>query len=596
MTVSQRLEALRAKMRGAGIDAYLVPTDDFHNSEYVGAHFKCREYITGFTGSAGTALIMQDGAWLWTDGRYFLQAASQLEGSGVTLMKMGQEGVPTLSGFLCDRLIEGQVLGFDGRTVTAAQGEAYAESLGKKGIRLVTDVDLIGDIWEDRPPLPCSKAWELEVRFAGKERKEKISAMRRELTKHSASYLLLSSLDDIAWLLNIRGDDVDCNPVLLSYLVLSQSKVRLFVSPGVIEGKLADRLRQDSVEVLEYNDFYAFIAGIRKGRSVWIDPENANYAILRSVPEDVSVIRAENPTILPKACKNSVEVANVIKAHIKDGVAVTRFIRWLKENAGNPELTELSAAKQLEVFRGMGKNYMGPSFTPIIAYKEHASIIHYSATEATNVPIGREGMVLCDTGGQYLEGTTDITRTVVLGETSREEKEYFTRVLQGHLALGAAKFPYGVSGRILDTLARQPLWAVGEDYNHGTGHGVGFVLNVHEGPQNIRWRMNAGKPDTVLEEGMITSNEPGYYRDNAFGIRHENLVVCRKAEKGPYGQFMEFQTLTMVPFDLEGILPEMLSDTEKKLLNEYHRKVYQTLSRHLEEDEREWLKEATRPL
>ena len=600
MSIPQRLAALRSRMADRGIDAYLVSTDDYHCSEYVGDYFKCRHFISGFTGSAGTALITRDFAGLWTDGRYFIQAAAQLEGSGFTLMKMGQEGVPTLEAWLEEHLGSGQVLGFDARTVTVSYGEKLGQILAGKGACIDGSLDLIGEIWTDRPALSCRPVWELDTIYAGKSRTDKIRQIRQELAVKKSDYLLLASLADIAWLLNLRGDDVSCTPVFLSYLVLSQSRVRLFAQEDAFTPEILEALRRDGVELLPYDSVYSFLKQIPGERTLLLDPAQTNLALRRSLPGSVKVLAGINPTQMPKACKNSIEVANMRKAHIRDGVAVTKFICWLKKTVGgNGEapVTELSALSRLEQFRREGKNYLGPSFDYIIAYGPHAAITHYSPSEASDIPLEPRGMVLADTGGHYLEGTTDITRTIVLGPLTEEEKKYFTLVLKGNLNLAAAKFLHGCTGRNLDYLAREPLWAIGEDYNHGTGHGVGYLLSVHEGPNGFRWKAVPERIDgSVLEEGMISSDEPGYYRENAFGIRHENMMVCLNAEKNDSGQFMKFDTLTMVPFDLDAVIPEMMTPREIRLLNDYHRRVFEKISPWLNDEERSWLWDATRPI
>ena len=596
MTIPERISALREKMRAHGMTAYLVMTDDFHNSEYVGDYFKCRKFITGFSGSAGTALISMDGAWLWTDGRYFLQAEAQLKDSGVTLMKMGEDGVPELRTFIADLLGEGDVLGFDGRTVSAVAGEDYEKLLSARGASICADYDLVGEIWEDRPAMSAKPVWEISSIYTGRERNAKIRSMRKAMKDQRADYFLLASLDDIAWLLNLRGDDVACNPVILSYLVMSQSRVWWYVQEEAVSEELRRKLEQDGVTIAPYADVYKKAASLPEGRSVLLDRNAVNYAILNRIPEKVTVIDNPNPTLLPKASKNPVEVANIRKAHIRDGVAVTRFIYWLKTHVGKEEITEISAARRLEAFREAGRNYLGPSFDPIMGYADHAAIIHYSATPETNASLQPKGMLLADTGGQYLEGTTDITRTIVLGPVTDKEKEFFTRVLRGHLNLGNAKFPYGCTGRNVDYLAREPLWEIGEDYNHGTGHGVGHVLNVHEGPQRIHWKYVPDKREYAFEEGMVTSDEPGYYLAGEFGIRHENLMVCVKGPVNGSLQFMQFEPLTMVPFDLEAVVPEMMSEKERELLNRYHKMVYEKISPYLEGDEKEWLLHATRAI
>lgn len=595
--VQDRLSSLRALMRGKGIDAYLVPTDDFHASEYVGDYFKCRKFITGFTGSAGTAVVMQDMAGLWTDGRYFIQAAQQLEGSSVQLFKMGEPGVPTIHEFLKKALKSGQCLGFDGRTVSAKEAGELSDELAEIGVSISRDEDLIGAIWKDRPALSCEPVKELEVCWAGKSRAEKCSEIRRAMKEKKADVFILTSLDDIAWLLNIRGGDVHCNPVVLSYLIMSEKEILLFANEKAFPKEVREALGADGVELRPYNEVYEYVKGLDAQSRVLLCKAKVNELLFSSIPEGAEILDEENPTLLPKAIKNPTEVENERIAHIKDGVAVTKFIYWLKKNVGKISITEMSAAVKLESLRAEQEHFMGNSFDPIISYGPHAAINHYSATPETDVPIEAEGLLLADTGGQYLEGTTDITRTIVMGPTTDEQKKFFTAVLRGTLSLAAAKFRYGCRGINLDYLARGPLWELGEDFNHGTGHGVGYYLNVHEGPNGFRWKVVPERNDSaVLEEGMITSDEPGYYVEGAYGIRHENLIVCKKAEKTSFGQFMCFEHLTMVPFDLEAVVPEQMSERERGLLNAYHASVYEKISPYLEPDEREWLKESTRAI
>ncbi len=597
MTVNERIQALRALMKEKEIDAYLVPTDDFHASEYVGDYFKCRKYITGFTGSAGTAVIMQDMAGLWTDGRYFIQAEQQLSGSRVQLFKIGEPEVPTVHGFLKEKLADGMKLGFDGRTVSAKEFETFEKELGTKGVSLVCDVDLVGEVWADRPALSCEPVHELGVEWTGKSRADKCREIRSEMEKKGADIFVLTSLDDIAWLLNIRGGDIECNPVVLSYLAMTQEEIVLFANERAFPQEVQEALAQDGVILKPYNDIYAYIASIEPGKSVLLCRAKVNSRLVSSIPEGVKVLDEENLTLLPKATKTATEVENERIAHIRDGVAVTRFIYWLKTNVGKIPMTEMSAAAYVNEMRAQQEHFMGNSFEPIVSYGPHAAMNHYSPTPETDVPIEAKGFLLADTGGQYLEGTTDITRTVVVGPVSDEQKKYFTAVLRGMLNLAAVKFRYGCCGLNFDYLARQPLWELGEDFNHGTGHGVGYYLNVHEGPNGFRWKAVPERDDSaVFEEGMITSDEPGYYVEGEYGIRHENLIVCKKAEKNHWGQFMCFEHLTMVPFDLDGIVPDQMTERERGLLNQYHAQVYETISPYLEEDVREWLKDATRAI
>ena len=596
MTIKQKLNALRILMKEKKIDAYLVPTDDFHGSEYVGDYFKCREYITGFTGSAGTAIITQDMAGLWTDGRYFIQAADQLRDTTIELFKSGEPGVPTVHQFLNNKLEEGMCLGFDGRTVSAREAEELQELLQEKHITFSVNDDLIGEIWEDRPALSCEPVMELDIRWTGKSRADKIAEIREQMKAKEADTFILTSLDDIAWLLNIRGNDIHCCPVVLSYLVMMENELRLYANAAAFSEEIRSNLEADGVKIYPYDDVYSYVQSISSDKKVLLSRANVNSRLVSNIPSEVTILDEPNLTLLPKAVKNETEMENERIAHIKDGVAVTKFIHWLKKNVTRTTITELSAAEKLYQFRSEQEHFLGESFDPIIAYGTHAAIVHYSATEATDIPLEARGMVLADTGGHYLEGTTDITRTIVLGPVTAKEKKFFTAVLRGNLNLATAKFKYGCTGLNLDYLARGPLWELGEDYNHGTGHGVGYLLNVHEGPNSFRWKNLPGNPAPVLEEGMITSDEPGYYLENEFGIRHENLVLCKKAEKTSFGQFMCFEPLTMVPFDLEGINPEEMTERERKLLNDYHQKVYTTISPYLDEEEKEWLKQATREI
>lgn len=595
MTVNERITALRERMKEKKIDAYLVPTDDFHASEYVGEYFKCRKYITGFTGSAGTAVIMQDMAGLWTDGRYFIQAAAQLEGTGVDLFKMGEPGVPTIHQFLEEKLGEGMCLGFDGRTISAKEASELSEALGKKGASLSVDYDLAGEVWEDRPALSCEPVMELDVKWAGESRADKCAKIRKAMEEKGADAFVLTSLDDIAWLLNIRGGDVHCCPVVLSYLVMTQKEIKLFANENAFPAEVLDALAKDGVTLLPYDSIYEYVKTFAKDMKVLLCKQKVNSRLVSNIPAEVEILDEENLTLLPKAIKNPVEVENERIAHIRDGVALTRFIYWLKKNVGKIPMTELSAEEKLYSFRAQQENFIDNSFDPIISYGVHAAINHYSATPETDIPIEPRSFLLADTGGNYYEGTTDTTRTIVMGPVTDEQKKFFTAVLRGMLNLGNAKFRYGCTGVNLDYLARGPLWELGQDFNHGTGHGVGYLLNVHEGPNSFRWKVVPGN-NAVLEEGMITSDEPGYYVEDGYGIRHENMIVCKKAEKTQFGQFMCFEFLTMVPFDLDAVVPEQMTAHERELLNNYHAQVYEKISPYLDEDEKAWLKEATRAI
>lgn len=593
--IKERIEELRKLMSKNNIDAYLIPTNDFHGSEYVGDYFKCRRYITGFTGSAGTAVITSTEARLWTDGRYFIQAAAELEGTGVDLMKMGEEGVPTIKEYLKKALHSGQTLGFDGRCVDYVYAKELEELLSDNGVKIAYEKDLVDEIWEERPALSKEPVMILDVKYCGKLRSEKLREIRELMAEKKADIYVLTSLDDIAWLFNIRGNDVHCNPVVLSYAVIEAQKATLYASKEAFSDEVMAQLSHDGIDLKPYNNIYEDVKNISSAKRVFIDGSKANYAIVKNIPSGVNVINEINLTLLPKAIKNPTEVENERIAHIKDGVAVTRFMYWLKKNVGKTKITEISAAQYLEHLREEGENYMGPSFEPIVAYGANAAMCHYSATPESDTELLPEGFVLFDTGGQYLEGTTDITRTIALGPCSEEQKVHFTAVLRGHLNLAAAKFIHGVRGVNLDYLARGPLWEMGLDYNHGTGHGVGYFLNVHEGPNGFRWKIVAERNDSaILEEGMITSNEPGFYLEGKYGIRTENMIACVKDEKTEYGQFMRFENLTMVPIDLEAIHMPSMTDVDKARLNSYHREVYEKISPYMNDEERAWLKEVTK--
>lgn len=589
------LTALRAAMKKARVDAYIVPTADFHGSEYVGDFFKCRAYVSGFTGSAGTLVITENFAGLWTDGRYFLQAAEQLAGSGIDLLKMGQPNVPTVQVWLESHMTAGEVLAFDGRSMTALTGNALESALGKKGVSIQYDLDLVGEIWTDRPPLSAAPAWELSEKYAGRSRKEKLETFRQDVKTAGADSCILSSLDDLAWLLNIRGNDVACCPVVLGYLLLTGGDFYLYTDQGKFDGALRASLESDGVTIRPYGDIFPAIQKLAPGTAVLVDPEKISYAIRRDIPETVRVLERENPTVAPKAAKTSAEQENMKTAHIRDGVALTRFMKWLKEHVGKEPITEISAAKKLEEFRKEQAHYLGPSFDPIFGYGPHGAIIHYSATEESNAEIKPHGFLLSDTGGHYLEGSTDVTRTFALGPLTAEMKHHYTLVLRGNLQLAAAKFKQGCTGASLDILARKPLWDEGLDYNHGTGHGVGYLLSVHEGPQNIRY--SPGEKNAKLVPGMITSDEPGLYLEGKYGIRLENLLLCAEWETSvEYGTFLSFDPLTMCPFDLDAVEVSALTASEKAQLNAYHETVQKTLSPYLTEEENRWLKHAARAI
>lgn len=592
--IQERLSKLRAEMQKRGITIYVVPTSDFHESEYVGDHFKARKYITGFTGSAGTAVVTMTEAGLWTDGRYFVQAAKQLEGTSVTLYRMGEEGVPTVEEFVEKALEEGGCIGFDGRVVNDAWGKEFAQIAEQKKASLYVTEDLVDIIWTDRPALPHEPVYLLDEKYTGRSVADKLQAVRKEMEKAGAKLHLISSLYDIAWLLNVRGNDISYVPVVLSYLAMTEDSCIWFVQDAALNDEVKAYLAANQIETREYEDFYAYVEAIPAGTTILMNTSTVNYRVTGSIPKSCSIINAVEPTTLMKAVKNDIEIENIKKAHVKDAVAMCKFMYWLKTNIGKIPMTEISASDYLEELRRAQEGCVDLSFDTISGYAEHGAIVHYSATPETDVELKPEGLLLVDSGGHYLEGTTDITRTFALGPLTYDMKHDFTLVCRSNLNLAAAKFAYGCCGQNLDYLARSPLWEENKDYNHGTGHGVGYLLNVHEGPNSFHWRISKARPAAVLEAGMITTDEPGIYIEGKYGIRTENEMICRKGEKNAYGQFMYFETITYVPIDLDALLPEEMSVKERQLLNDYHKMVYETVSPYLEGEELSWLETATR--
>lgn len=593
--IKERIEALRDLMRREGMSAYIIPTNDFHLSEYTGDYFKERKFMSGFTGSAGTLTVTLDDAGLWTDGRYFIQAAGQLTGSGIRLFKQGTDGVPEIEDFLAAVLKAGDVVGFDGRMVDARWGMKLEKVLAEKSIAIACGKNLVDEIWQDRPAMPKDKVYILDLQYAGVPCTDKIADVRAVMDKAGADVHVLTHLEDIAWLLNLRGWDVKNTPVFMSYIVIGKDYVDLYIDSDKLDKTVQSYLADNGINVKPYNDVYGDMAALDEQKTVMLDPDQINYAIYKGLKAKTVV--CANPTILAKSIKNDVEIENLFKGHIKDGVAVTRFIYWVKNNIGKIEMTELSASDYLEQCRRAQENFVDLSFTTIAAYNANAAMMHYSATPENNAVLKPEGMLLVDSGGQYLEGTTDITRTIVLGPISDEIKRHYTAVLRGMLNLQNARFLYGCRGLNLDILARGPVWDMNLDYQCGTGHGIGYLLSVHEPPNGFRWKIVPERNDScVLEAGMVTSDEPGIYLEGKYGIRIENELVCRKGEANEYGQFMYFEPLTFVPIDLDGIDADEMTKTEKQRLNSYHKLVYDTISPYLTEEEAAWLKVYTREI
>ncbi len=586
-TINNRIAALRAHIAQEQIQAFIIPSTDPHLSEYVAPHWQSREWISGFTGSAGTVVVTAKDAGLWTDSRYFLQAARQLEGTCITLYKEMLPETPNIPEFLSAHLQEGDCVGIDGKMFSAEEVEHLQKELKKSGIRIKSIADPIQLLWTDRPAMPLAPAFVYDTKYAGMSFTEKLPAVRQAMEAAGADSLLLSALDEIAWLLNIRGNDVHCNPVVVSYLLIEKDKVNYFVQPQKVTPELAEYFSANGISVHPYEEIGDYLNSFN-AHSILMNPAKTNYAIYSAIRPGCLIINGASPVALLKAIRNKQEIAGIHAAMQRDGVALVKFLKWLDEAVPAGKETEISVDKKLHTFRAAQPLYMGESFDTIAGYKEHGAIVHYEATPETDVTLKPEGFLLLDSGAQYLDGTTDITRTIALGPLTEEEKTDYTLILKGHIALAMAVFPEGTRGAQLDVLARMPIWKERMNYLHGTGHGVGHFLNVHEGPQSIRMNENP----VALQPGMVTSNEPGVYKAGSHGIRTENLVLTVPAGEGMFGKYLKFETLTLCPICRKGIIKELLTAEEIGWLNDYHRTVYEKLSPDLNNDEREWLKEA----
>jgi Xaa-Pro aminopeptidase len=592
LLTKERVKILRGFMEEKGIDAYIIPSSDAHQSEYVADYFKSRQWISGFTGSAGTVVITQGDAGLWTDGRYYIQAENQLRDSGIRLFKAAEVGVPSYIQWLCDTLTAGSSIGFDGTVFPVNLVKEMKEAFKDKGITLEENYDLVNMIWSDRPEIPKNPIFIHEDKFAGKSRAVKLEQVREKISSLGGTGYLLSTLDDIAWLLNIRGSDVPNNPVVISFAYISQTECYLFVDPAKVSIEVKTILEKDGVNIMLYNGINKFLKERSINDKIILDINKTNICLYNAINSEAKILEYPNITSVLKAIKNEVEIENLKQCQVNDGVAMVKVIKWIKESIGKEELTELTVESKLLKCRQELEHFVSTSFDSIIGYKANAAMMHYKAVSGKEATLQKSGLLLMDSGGQYYTGTTDITRTIALGALSDEEKTDFTLVLKGHIALDRLKFLYGATGSNLDVIARQPIWEHGIDYKCGTGHGVGFFLNVHEGPHRIAPIIN----DVKLEKGMIITNEPGIYREGKHGIRTENMMVVVEAEKTEFGQFMRFEAITCCPIELEAIKAEMLNDEEKKWLNNYHQQVYNKLSPKLNESEKTWLKEATKPI
>ena len=590
-----KINSIRTEMNKNGIDYYIVPTSDHHGSEYVCAAFEGRKFLSGFTGSAGTLVVSANETGLWTDGRYFVQAEKELDGTDIKLYRMGEPKVPTIIEYLKEKMNKGQTLAFDGKVVSATFGIKIEEDLSDKNIYVKYECDLISLVWQNRPKLPANEIWELEIDWSGQSTSDKLTKVRKELTEKK-SILILNGLDDIMWLFNIRGNDIPQNPIALSYAYITETEAILFVQKQAIKEELITSLKEAGVVVLEYHDFYDYLQKLefKSGQKILLDKEKCNYYIYKKLLDKAKPILDTSPTTTLKAIKNETELKHIREIYRKDSLAVIKLIKWLKEN--NDEITEIDVANKINTLRSEIPGFLDVSFDTIAAYGANAAMVHYQADEKSNAKIEKEGLLLVDSGGQYYGGTTDITRTVVMGDISTDIKTFFTAVVKGMLNLSNLTFIHGCTGRNLDIIARKPLWDIKSDFKHGTGHGVGYMLSVHEGPQRLHMKYNKQANEAVLEPGMLISNEPGVYKVGEYGIRIENILVVKEVAQNENGRFLAFETLTYVPIDMEAIDANCLDLKDKNELNEYHQRVYEVMSDYLDEEEKKWLKEATRPI
>ena len=592
-TINERVGRLRSWMKENGFTAFVFPSSDPHNSEYVADHWKSREWISGFSGSAGTAVVTLEHAALWTDSRYFIAAEKELNGTGFQLMKLRVEGTPSVSEWLASELstYEKAVVGLDGNVNSFAEVAAMEQELATKGnITVRTDADPMAELWTDRPVIPDNMVSLHPLEYSGESTSSKVSRVRKHLLDCGADGLLVTALDEIAWVLNLRGSDVHCNPVFVSYLLISPENITLYINNVKLPDDVKAYLMSEHIDVQAYE---SVVEGLRlyAGKSLLVDMSSTNYSLATAVPFE-KVRSGVSPIASMKAVKNKVEQDGFRAAMLRDGVAVVKFLAWLKSAVEAGGQTEISLDERLTALRAEQPKFKGISFDTIVGYEAHGAIVHYEATPETDIPVQPHGLVLIDSGAQYLDGTTDITRTIALGELSEEQCRVYTLVLKGHIQLDMCRFPAGACGSQIDALARAPMWREGYNYMHGTGHGVGSYLNVHEGPHQIRmeWR------PAPLQAGMTVTNEPGIYLEGKFGVRIENTLLIVPAESTAFGDFLKFETLTLAPIDTTPIVLEMLSTEEREWLNNYHHRVYESLSPYLEGNEKEWLRKATLPI
>ena len=590
-TIKKRIQDLRQWMVQANVEAFIIPSTDPHLSEYVAPHWQSREWISGFTGSAGTVVVTQQEAGLWTDSRYFLQAAQQLEGSGIDLYKEMLPETPSITEFLCQRLKAGESVGIDSSVFSMQEANRLEKELAGWQIYLQALPDPMETIWINRPNLPEAPAYLYETKYAGKTCAEKLETLHSEMKSIGVNAILLSALDEIAWTLNLRGSDVHCNPVVVSYLLVSMEEAHYFIEPQKLTEEVCNFLKDNHITYHPYKDIYTFLTEL-KDTDILLTPDKTNYAIYTAASRSCRIKEAPSPVALLKAVRNEQEIQGLRAAMHRDGVALVKFLKWLEKAVPQGGQTEMSIDRKLHELRAEQPLYMGESFDTIAGYGPHAAIVHYEASPETDAPLQPRGFLLLDSGAQYLDGTTDITRTIALGPLTEEEKTDYTLILKGHIDLAMAVFPEGTRGAQLDVLARMPIWQHHMNFLHGTGHGVGHFLNVHEGPQSIRMNENP----VTLRPGMVTSNEPGVYKANSHGIRTENLVLTVSAGEGMFGHYLKFETVTLCPICTRGIIRDMLTQEEINWLNQYHQTVYEQLSPSLNEEERQWLKQACKEI
>ena len=589
-TICERIAALRAAMKEQNIQAYIIPTTDPHLSEYPAACWKYREWISGFTGSAGTVVVTLDKAGLWTDSRYFLQAEMQLEGTGIDLYKLMLPETPSIPQFLLAELGEGDTVGLNGLTYSLADAQSLELALKKKGVALNTDLSLIDPIWKDRPAVPEAQIFEMPVELSGKSSEDKLIEINQMLHKAGADCTVLSALDEVAWTANIRGTDVSYNPVAISYAYVSDKENVLFINPKKVPAEIAEHLKKEGWVLADYGKLFDYLQRLPENIRVFLDRSKTNMAIYNALPKGAEIIDGISPANHLKSIKNETEIKGFRNAVLKDGIALTKFYFWLeKQMAAGEKVTELSASHKLTELRSEQPLYVMDSFASISSYGPHGAVVHYSPTPETDTELKPDNLYLLDSGAQYLDGTTDITRTIALCEPTEQMKKDFTRALKGTIGIAKCKFPAGIRGCLVDAFARKALWDAGINYLHGTCHGIGHCLNVHEGPQSIRMEENP----VILEPGMVMSDEPAMYRAGEYGIRTENMVLIRKDSETEFGTFLGFETLTLCYIDTRLVIPSMLSVREHAWLNKYHQQVYETLSPHLTEEEKKWLKEKT---